>query len=348
VDPTLGDMALDTLAGVLRAMAEFALEQEEVDIATFRAQAEGWASHIAVATPAPGVDPEEAKARKGRREWESIRRFVRDYCRSSASKATRVTTDLRQVIWVFIKNLSQAFAHDQDVAERVHGQLGRLEGMVESSSLEELKREVQGAVVMLRQVLEERQHRQHKQMETLGAQVKFLGHELESARRESETDPLTRIANRKAFDEYLAGSVEIHKAFAQSMCLLLVDVDHFKSVNDSYGHLSGDSVLCAVADSLVKVFLRKNDFVARIGGDEFAVVLRDTKMADARILCDKILARIRGLLLPMQSGETITVSVTIGLGAIHADDDGKAWMDRADRALYAAKEAGRDRMQSEE
>jgi diguanylate cyclase (GGDEF)-like protein len=341
-------MALDTLAGVLRAMAEFALDQEEVDIATFRTQAEGWASHIALATAPPGVAPEEAKGRKGRREWESIRRFVRDYCQSSARKATKVTTDLRQVIWVFIKNLSQAFAHDQEVAARVDVQLGRLESMVETSSLEELKREIQGAVVMLRKVLEERQERQHKQMASLGEQVKSLGHELESARRESETDPLTRIANRKAFDEYLAGSVEIQKAFGQAMCLLVVDVDHFKTVNDSHGHLSGDSVLCAVADSLVKVFLRKNDFVARIGGDEFAVVLRDTRILDAKVLCDKILTRIRGLLLPMQSGETITVSVTIGLGAIHAGDDVKMWMDRADRALYAAKEAGRDRMQSEE
>jgi len=82
-----------------------------------------------------------------------------------------------------------------------------------------------------------------KQMEILGAQVRSLGDDLESARRESETDPLTRVPNRKAFDDYLARSVEMHKAFGQAMSMLIVDVDHFKTVNDSNGHATGDGVL---------------------------------------------------------------------------------------------------------
>jgi diguanylate cyclase (GGDEF)-like protein len=343
-DATVGDMALDTLAGVLRAMAEFAMEQEEMDITTFRLQAEAWASHLILATPPPGVPSEEAKPHGGRREWEGVRRFVREYCRASTHRVTTLTADLRQVIWGFIRNLSQVFSQDHEVAERMRQQLTHLENLMQSSSLEELKRDVQNAVTQLRQVLLERQELQKHQMQALGEKVRVLGHELESARRESETDPLTRIANRKAFDEYVSGSVEIFKAFQQPMGLVIIDVDQFKQVNDTHGHLSGDYVLCAVADALVKVFLRKNDFVARIGGDEFAVVLRETRLTEAQVLSERILSRVRGLLVTMQSGETINISVSIGLAALQPGNDEKVWLERADQALYSAKEAGRDRL----
>jgi diguanylate cyclase len=335
-------MGLDTLAGILRSMAEFALEQDGVDIATFRAAAEAWAKHVTLATAPPGFPEDDGKARKGKREWEGVRRFVRDYLQASAKRVGDVTTDLRQVIWVFIRNLSQAFAADEAVDGRLLVQLGRLETLVEGNATADLKREVLDAVGMLKAIIAERSERHAKQMQVLGAQVRTLGHELESARKESETDPLTRIANRKAFDEYLSRSVEMHKAFGDSMVMLIVDVDHFKSVNDSYGHITGDEVLRQIADALIKVFLRKKDFVSRLGGDEFAVILRETRLADARTLADRVLARIRGLLIATNNEQTIDVTVSIGVAQICDGDDEKAWFERTDRGLYAAKQAGRN------
>jgi diguanylate cyclase len=337
-------MALDTLAGVLRSMAEFALEQEGMDIPTFCTIAEAWAKHVTLATSPPGSSADDAKARKGRREWEGVRRFVREYCQSSAKRAIQVTTDLRQVIWVFIRHISLAFAEDEEIGSRVKLQLGRLEQLVEANSTADLRREVLDAVGMLKAVMEERSQRQSKQMQVLGAQVRSLGDELESARKESETDPLTQISNRKAFDEYLARSVEMYKAFTSSMSMLVVDIDHFKGVNDSHGHVTGDDVLRQVADAMVKVFLRKNDFVARMGGDEFAVILRETNMTDARTLAERVLGRVRALRITCTGEVPITVTVSIGLAGIQSDDDEKTWLERADRSLYLAKEAGRDRV----
>jgi GGDEF domain-containing protein len=120
-------------------------------------------------------------------------------------------------------------------------------------------------VLAVSQTVEERRKRQREQMDVLGAQVRSLGTELESARRESETDPLTRLFNRKALDEYLARSVELYRAFGHETCLLLIDVDRFKTINDSLGHVTGDEVLRKVSDSVMRTFLRKNDFVARFG-----------------------------------------------------------------------------------
>ena len=339
-----GDMALDTLAGILRSMAEFALEQDGSDIPTFRAAAEAWAKHVTLATAPPGVAEDDAKTRKGRREWEGVRRFVRDYCQASAKRVGEVTTDLRQVIWVFIRNLSQAFNQDEEVDSRLCMQIGRLEKLVDANATSDLKREVLDAVGMLKMIIEERSQRQKKQMQVLGAQVHSLGHELESARRESETDPLTRISNRKAFDEYLARSVEIHQAFGYPMSMMVIDVDHFKEVNDSSGHITGDEVLRQVADAVVKVFLRKNDFVSRLGGDEFAIILRETGVRDASTLAERVLGRIRSLLVATTNNETLAVTVSIGLAEIQPTDDEKSWLDRADRALYAAKDGGRNRL----
>lgn len=342
-DPNHCEMALDTLAGILRSMADYALEQDGADITTFRALAEAWAQHVSLATAPPGAPDDDAKTRGGRREWEGVRRFVRDYCRASAKRATDVATDLRQVIWVFIRNLSQAFNQDQEVDGRLLTQMGRLEGLVNGSEPADLKREVMDAVVMLKGILEERAQRHQKQLQVLGAQVRSLGHELESARRESETDPLTRICNRKAFDEYLVRTVEIHRAFGDAMSMLIVDIDHFKLVNDSSGHMTGDEVLQRVADAVVKVFLRKNDFVARIGGDEFAVILRETKLVDARVLAERVASRVRSLLIASSTGENLTVTVSIGVAEIADGEDEKTWFERTDRCLYAAKETGRDR-----
>jgi diguanylate cyclase len=345
-DASYCEMALDTLAGILRSMADYALEQDGADIPTFQANAEAWAKHVSLASPPPGAPEDDAKTRGGRREWEGVRRFVRDYCRASSKRVTEVTTDLRQVIWVFIRNLSQAFSQDEEVDGRLHVQMERLEQLVQASETADLKREVLDAVTMLKGILIERREKHHKQLQVLGAQVRSLGHELESARRESETDPLTQICNRKAFDEYLARSVEIHQAFGDPMSLLIVDVDHFKSVNDSSGHITGDEVLQQVANAVVKVFLRKNDFVARIGGDEFSVILRETKLHDAHALAERVLGRVRSLLVTTSSGEKRTVTVSIGLAEIVPGDDEKSWFDRTDRCLYAAKEAGRDRIGS--
>jgi len=337
-------MALDTLASILRSMADYALDQEGVDIPTFRATAEGWAKHVTLATSPPGVHDDDAKARGGRREWEGVRRFVREYLRSSVKRVSEVTTDLRQVLWFFIRNLSQAFSQDVEVDGRLRMQMERLGLLVQGSTTTDLKREVLDAVAMLKGILEERAQRHQRQIQVLGAQVRSLGQELESARRESETDPLTQIPNRKAFDDYLARSVEIYQAFGSRMSMMIVDVDHFKTVNDSSGHVTGDEVLRQVADAVVKVFLRKNDFVARIGGDEFAVVLRETKLDDARALAERVVCRVRTLLIATSNGERRNVTVSIGLSEIATGEDSKAWFDRTDRFLYTAKEAGRDRV----
>ena len=335
------DMALDTLGAMLRILGEYALDQEEVEAAAFTQVSEQWAQHVLMATPPPGG--ETSPVADARRDWAGIREFMRDYCRNSFQHTRTVITDLRQVVWVFIQNLNQTLAQSSETDGRIRDQMGRLEALAQGSSTSDLKREVLATVVTVAQVIEERKRNDHARVEDLGARVRLLGEELESARKESEVDPLTRLFNRKAFDAFLARTVELSHAFEQPACLLLVDLDRFKPINDTFGHQTGDSVLSKLADVLSRIFLRKNDLVARYGGDELAVVLRETSVRDGQMLADRLLRAVRAVRLECE-GTSFGLTVSIGIAALTPKDDGATWLARSDRALYQAKNAGRDRV----
>jgi diguanylate cyclase len=353
------EMALDTLAAILRLLGEYAIAVDQQEPEEFVRLCEQWALHVSVASPPPGVGdtgpgpgsgPHVAIAGvavkttdQARRDWAGVREFVRDYCKSSSGKTRTVMTDLRQVIWVFIQNLSHSFAQEQEADGRIKEQLGRLEALAQGSSTGELKREVLATVVTLAGIVEERRKHQHARVEALGTQVRILGSELETARKESEVDPLTRLFNRKAFDDYLSRSVELARAFGQATCLLLIDIDRFKTINDTFGHPQGDAVLQRVADTMTRIFLRKSDFVARYGGDELAVVLRETTLREGEALGDRLLRAVRAVTMDRE-GVRFQLSLSIGVAALAATEEPRAWIERADRALYQAKGEGRDRI----
>jgi diguanylate cyclase len=336
----VSEMALDTIASILRILGEFALDQEKMDAATFSAVSEQWAQHALVASPPPGV--EEAGS-ESRRDWAGIREFVRDYCRGSSTHTRGVIADLRQVVWVFIQNLNQTVSQSAECDDRIRVQMGKLETLALGESTSDLKREVMSIIGTVAMVLEERKKNDHARVESLGAKVRRLGEELESARKESEVDPLTRLFNRKAFNDFLARTVELSHAFGQPACLVLVDLDRFKPINDTFGHQTGDSVLSTTADVLSRIFLRKNDMVARYGGDELAVVLRETSVSDGQMLADRLLRAVRAIRFERE-GTCIGLSVSIGLAGLSAGDTSESWLKRSDEALYLAKNRGRDRL----
>jgi diguanylate cyclase (GGDEF)-like protein len=170
-----------------------------------------------------------------------------------------------------------------------------------------------------------------------------LGRALEEARREVGLDSLTQLCNRKTFNEQIARVADLSSVFNQPACLLVVDVDHFKSVNDNYGHPAGDEVLRRLSDCLVRTFRRRDDVVARFGGDEFAVILRETEQKEALLLCERLLDAVRSMSID-HGGESLRVTVSIGMCQAKGGESADRWLERADRALYAAKERGRDRV----
>ncbi len=161
----------------------------------------------------------------------------------------------------------------------------------------------------------------------------------------SSRDPLTGLANRRHFELALAREVDRVARSGESALLLVVDIDHFKRINDTYGHAVGDQVIRVVGEALA-VTVRPMDLVARIGGEEFAVVLPNCPAAFGPQVAERVRQRVARTSVPLFDGGLVTVTVSVG-GAFAQQwvrSSAELWMERADRQLYRAKAEGRDRV----
>jgi diguanylate cyclase (GGDEF)-like protein/PAS domain S-box-containing protein len=189
-------------------------------------------------------------------------------------------------------------------------------------------------------------------LSTLG--TLFRARDLEEARRQAEaemhrratTDELTGVANRRAFLEAARLAQARARRDGVQVCLALLDLDHFKRVNDTHGHAVGDEVLRHFA-SVVGAALREGDLLGRVGGEEFGVLLHAADPDAGSLALARVLGGLRARPVTLAGGEALSVTASAGLAAWHAADAGiEGWLQRADAALYAAKAAGRDRVVS--
>ncbi len=170
-------------------------------------------------------------------------------------------------------------------------------------------------------------------------------HLREELRRQSETDPLTGVANRRRFHQALEVECLRYSRGHAPLSLLMIDIDNFKEVNDRYGHPTGDLVLRIVARRLLGC-LRKTDLLARYGGEEFSVLLPETRGEGASVIADRIRRAICQFPIDAE-GVFIALTVSVGV-ASHATDrevDAQILLKKADLALYRAKTAGRNRVE---
>ena len=157
------------------------------------------------------------------------------------------------------------------------------------------------------------------------------------------TDPLTSLGNRATFDMSIKQAAAITQRSGKPYSLLLIDLDHFKQVNDSYGHQVGDTILQRVADA-IKNSARDSDICCRYGGEEFAVILPDTKAKNAEILAERIHAQVAKVSIQQPSvRQSVTVSIGISCANKRSNVRPETLVEEADQALYLAKEKGRNR-----
>ncbi len=179
-------------------------------------------------------------------------------------------------------------------------------------------------------------------------QVKQLESRLQKAKDVSLFDPLTQLRNRRYYDQELPKLIIKSALDGTPMCLAVADIDHFKRVNDNFGHQIGDGILKLFADLLMKN-IKGRDLVVRYGGEEFVVLLPETQLADAKALLEQIRKKLEGLSLSVRTtGQTVgNVTSSFGLVQLKPDEDKNALFERADQLLYRAKEEGRNRIITE-
>lgn len=171
----------------------------------------------------------------------------------------------------------------------------------------------------------------------LAHRIALLDAERAFATEMSLRDPLTGLANRRAFDSFLFESFSLAKRYKHPLSLALLDIDHFKSYNDDYGHPTGDELLKSLAGLLISV-ARETDLVARIGGEEFAIVLPETDLAGARVIAERVRAEMERSVLFRRR-----VTLSIGVVAVTSETTDPSMLVRTgDEVLYRAKAAGRN------
>lgn len=335
------DAALDLVASLLRALARTARRPSDAE------ELEAWARHLLVLSPPPtglGVRADlVGAAPPSTRDWAGARRAAVQHITNDGEAAKQDLDDLNDVIWSLVEGTAKIVSDNALFDHKMASSLDRLRASV-GLPPEELKSAAMDAVSNLTEIIDQRRENDALD-QALVQRITSLTNDLEEARREAGSDPLTGLASRRVLEQELSRAITMRALSPDPLCVLLIDLDNFKKVNDLHGHVGGDEALKAAAARLTRVFPRSSDLVARLGGDEFVVLLRYAGIEDAERLGERFLAALRDE--PVLSGETtFTIGASVGASAVRPDDTVTEALRRADEAMYSAKRAGGDRLTS--
>jgi diguanylate cyclase len=331
------DAALDTIASMLRSFGNDAFDTEDVPANETRAECEGWAQRLTV-----GEGRKEGEgAAPFKRDWGGVRRYFSAHRGKERDYVGRSFSNLREAVQTFARCLTTAVSEEKISDEQVSRQLSRLGEAFQSNDPGTIRKEAESVANLVGEAMKNRKQREAAQLAQLGDKIQKLRDELQVAREQAALDPLTQLHNRAALDSHLERVSDLAFLLNSSPCLLMIDVDHFKTINDQYGHQTGDEVLRRIADALVRQFLRREDFVARYGGEEFVVVIPDSTLQNAKKRADRVREAVSELQLSASKGP-FKATISIGISSLAEGDTGKSWLARADAALYEAKASGRN------
>jgi diguanylate cyclase (GGDEF)-like protein len=178
--------------------------------------------------------------------------------------------------------------------------------------------------------------------ERLEERTRRFGEDLHALQVLADRDPLTGLLNRRAFQAFAGDAMSYFRRYKRAIAVLVIDIDKFKRVNDTFGHATGDEIICSIGQAISTV-ARLTDKVARFGGEEFVVLLREIDEAGVTLFAERLRVAIASAPIETARSGPIHVTVSIGLALANEHDrDMDDLIERADRALYRAKSAGRN------
>nr|CRH07325.1 Protein of unknown function. Probable diguanylate cyclase [Candidatus Magnetococcus massalia] len=285
--------------------------------------------------------------------WQRLEAFCQQAASQGASSFERWESS-RKLLLDLVAEMAQRIqiirTQTSGATGRLDASMGRIQAATDLDELEAVRTVLINEAEALRkqtEELEETLQDQQEELERTKLQLHQAQQALDEAREESLTDPLTHIANRRALFESLSKEFSRSRRYKEPLSLLILDLDHFKKINDNFGHPVGDKVLIQVA-SHVKELLRKADTVGRYGGEEFVVLLPETGLQQAEEKAEQIRHQINALKFKLRD-ETLQVTASIGVAQLDdgeaADPNEETLIKRADKALYTAKDSGRNRVE---
>ena len=271
-----------------------------------------------------------------------FRQFFSAYRIDEAAYLQKTFEDFRSIIWDFVDQLAEDISEElkEDLEVRTH--LAQLKEAVESNSIAELKNQSRRFIDSYIEKQFKKEKRRSSKMKSIRKNLNTVKKQLGEANNTARVDHLTGAFNRKTFDEYTDQYWKLFKASRQPVTVMLVDIDHFKKINDSYGHDVGDFVLKELVTTLKSLFTREADLLARIGGEEFAILLPDFTSDHAMVKAEEVLNKVRGAAY-VHDGREIRFTVSMGIAQLNEGENIAGWIKRADLALYNSKNTGRNK-----
>jgi diguanylate cyclase len=271
-----------------------------------------------------------------------IRQFFGGYRIEEYSYIQKTFEDFKNIIWDFADQLSEDARYEQIHDEEVKKNLGDLREAVESNSIDDLRIKSRE---FIDQYIEYQYKREKQRQETLVKVEKNLStvrKKLVEVNQNMRVDHLTQAYNRMSFDEQIKKHHRLFELSKTPASLLSLDIDFFKKINDSYGHDIGDYVLQECVKTLKEVCYKDGEFIARVGGEEFAIILPDCTVEQAARKADDILNKVRKEVY-IHGNLEIKFTVSIGVAELAKGESLAKWVKRADEALYHSKQYGRNR-----
>jgi diguanylate cyclase len=251
--------------------------------------------------------------------------------------------ELRRIIQVLGDGLASVSSGAAAYHRRLLDNSKRLEAVSRLSDLVKMRASITAEVAVLRSVVAERQAEEHTATKALQSEIEELRQNVVRAQTEARTDPLTGAANRGAFDEELARRCALAAAGRQTFALVFADIDHFKSINDTYGHPVGDRVLTAFVGFL-RARVREGDTIARCGGEEIGVILPGAALRPAIRKARQMVGELARSDWSVDPTTKLRFTASMGVSTWKDGDDPVTMVERVDRALYRAKNEGRNRV----
>lgn len=254
-----------------------------------------------------------------------------------------------------VKNTQDERAASRKLQADVMREMSDLESTAASATdINQLKDTVKSQLGNIRQVIDHYQQTDQaqqylaEQLQTLGAKIKYMEAEaesnrtiLEKHRQKALQDPLTELPNREAYKERATAEVQRWQRYGRPLTIAIFDIDHFKKVNDTYGHQAGDRVIKVIGRSIAKR-LREVDFFCRYGGEEFVALMPETDSATALAVLEKIREAIAKAEFNYKE-QPMSITLSVGVTEFKTNDSLESAFERADQALYSAKANGRNR-----
>lgn len=254
-------------------------------------------------------------------------------------------TELQDLVTLLRDAAAKIIGDSSEFHAEILSSTGRFKTMAGLDEIRELKRQLSDEISSLERAVERKKQRDREAMENLSKRVEVLQLDLGLAEERAALDPLTKLANRGSFDRALDRMMKLARASRSPLSLAMLDIDSFKTINDTYGHPVGDRVLLCMADWL-RGSIRENDLVARYGGEEFAVILGiDLRQAEERFT--KVLENVASRSYDYEEDgavKSVRFTVSCGLTQLTDSDGVDDLIGRADQALYDAKQKGRNRV----